>query len=73
MVSRPDGLSGVYAAQKSVGRQPYNRHMIYERKTAEKSTKLSAVFIICFASTISYFSIPLLHSLNRISLFFVQV
>lgn len=36
MVPRPDGLSGVYAARKSVGRQPYNSHMIYERKTAEK-------------------------------------
>lgn len=36
MVLWPDGLSGMYAAHKSVGRQPYNRHMIYERKTAEK-------------------------------------
>lgn len=46
MVSRQDGLSGVYAAHKSVGRQPYNRHMIYERKTAEKSSLLRRFFIL---------------------------
>lgn len=46
MVSRPDGLSGVYAAHKSVGRQPYNRHMIYERKTAEKSSLFRRFLIL---------------------------
>lgn len=46
MVSRPDGLSGVYAAYKSVGRQPYNRHMIYERKTAGKSSLSRRQFIL---------------------------
>ena len=46
MVPRPDGLSGVYAARKSVGRKPYNRHMIYERKTAEKSSLLRRLFIL---------------------------
>lgn len=46
MVPRPDGLSGVYAAHKSVGRQPYNSHMIYERKTAEKSSLLRRFFIL---------------------------
>lgn len=46
MVSRPDGLSGVYAARKSVGRQPYNRHMIYERKTAGNSSLSRRQFIL---------------------------
>lgn len=46
MVPRPDGLSGVYAARKSVCSQPYNRHMIYERKTAEKSSLLRRFFIL---------------------------
>lgn len=46
MVLWPDGLSGVYAACKSVGRQPYNCHMIYERKTAEKSSLLRRFFIL---------------------------
>lgn len=46
MVLWPDGLSGVYAARKSVGRQPYNCHMIYKRKTAEKSSLLRRFFIL---------------------------
>lgn len=46
MVPRPEGLSGVYAARKSVCRQPYNRHMIYERKTAEKSSLFRRFFIL---------------------------
>lgn len=46
MVLWPDGLSGVYAARKSVGRQPYNSHMIYKRKTAEKSSLLRRFFIL---------------------------
>lgn len=46
MVLWPDGLSGVYAARKSVGRQAYNSHMIYERKTAEKSSLLRRFFIL---------------------------
>ena len=46
MVSRPDGLSGVYAAHKSVGRLPYNRHMIYERKTAGRLSLPRRQFIL---------------------------
>lgn len=46
MVLWPDGLSGVYAARKSVGRKPYNSHMICERKTAEKSSLLRRFFIL---------------------------
>lgn len=46
MVLWPDGLSGMYAAHKSVCRQPYNSHMIYERKTAEKSSLLRRFFIL---------------------------
>lgn len=46
MVPRPDGLSGVYAARKSVCRKLYNRHMICERKTAEKSSLLRRFLIL---------------------------